>query len=55
MALNGTLQTRVAKLGYHGNTRTMADLVRFFDFFPINLGGFLRYRHRINSDLIYQY
>ncbi|CAF3398127.1 unnamed protein product [Rotaria socialis] len=25
-ALNGTLQTRVARLGYHVNTRTMADL-----------------------------
>ena len=27
-ALNGTIQTRVAQFGYHGNTRTMADLVR---------------------------
>ncbi|CAF1022452.1 unnamed protein product [Rotaria sordida] len=26
LALNGTLQTRVAKLGYHVNTRTIADL-----------------------------
>lgn len=40
IALNGTLQTRVAKLGYHRNTRTMADLVCIFiayfliDYFP---------------------
>ena len=28
IALNGTLQTRVAQFAYHGNRRTLADLVR---------------------------
>lgn len=54
-ALNGTLQTRVAKLGYHGNTRTMADLVCIFTAFAVLLSNAdLFLRHRINSALICQ-
>ena len=34
-ALNGTLQTRVAKFGYYVNQRTMADLVRIVFLFNL--------------------
>lgn len=55
IALNGTLQTRVAKLGYHGNTRTMADLVCILIAYSLSMIFLFSLRHLINSDSIYQF
>lgn len=51
-ALNGTLQTRVAHLGYDDNARTVADLVRLLPAGGIRQRSVGLFRHRRSSSSI---
>ncbi len=49
--MNGTLQTRVAKLGYNTNTRTMADLVCIWILLMFIVNYFLQTPDQFQFDL----